>query len=108
MKRTTETGMWLEYLGIINMMAETPGMYIMDSKRQEHHEELTDYYLECFGEKFEKEKFADICHDLNTVIDFNPPIEKYESLKYYSREIVKYMWGWGRKFCTGQVSRMNV
>ena len=99
MKRKTENELWIEYLEIMNVMAETPGMYTLDNGREKIHNELYNKYLECFPEII-KERFNDICHSLEKVIDFNPPLAPYDSIKVYAKEIVSFMWGYGKFYIT--------
>jgi len=77
---------WFEYLKLINNMAKMPGMYSLDQMRVDLHKKLTKYYSE-FWDEFIPERFDEICHNLDKVIDFNPPLEKYDNIKPYASEI---------------------
>lgn len=77
---------WYEYLELINNMVKMPGMYGLDERRSKLHLKLTEYYKD-FWDKFIPERFNEICHNLDRVIDFKPPLENYDTIKPYASEI---------------------
>ena len=76
--------LWHDYLTTINTMASYKGMYGLDQKRVEIHEKLKAHYANMgLFKGFMPERFDGICHHLNAIIDFKPPLKKWDSINNY-------------------------
>lgn len=103
----TDTELWTEYLEIINNMVSSPGMYHLDSLRTKIHEELSQYYIEIW-DNFIPERFDAVCHSLECIIDFNPPLEPYDHIKpYVSELILRFSYQDLKKYCTGFINKLR-
>jgi hypothetical protein len=80
--------LWYDYLDLINNMSKLPGAYTLDNIRTVMHKDLTKYYIETYGD-INSERFNQICHNLNKVINFKPPLEKHDTIKPYANELEK-------------------
>jgi hypothetical protein len=74
-----------DYLKLINEMVQTPGVYHLDDMRREIHKKLCEKY------QYNYEKLKIITDRLNIAIDFNPPLEKYESVNVYARDLERLL-----------------
>jgi len=85
---------WYEYLELMNNMIAMPGMYGLDERRSKLHRKLIEYYKDFWSDnedEFIPERFNEICHNLDRVIGFRPPLKRYDSLKPYVSEIDRRM-----------------
>ena len=98
--------LWKEYLGLIDFMTKFPATYSLDQRRTELHEALFKKYSELFSEMI-PERFNEICHNLDRIIDFKPPIQKNDSINIYIHDIEKYMMGRGRLYVIGNISKLQ-
>ena len=100
-----ESELWEEYLHIINISSQAPTCYGMDQKRSEIHDELFNHYKELLPDAI-RQRFDDICHNLDKIIDFNPPLERYDSINFYVHAMDQYMWGHGKLYLTGKIDKL--
>lgn len=75
----------LAYLETIVEMSEIPGMYALDKMRTDLHDDLA----ELTG--FDRDKLSVITSNLNTLFDFNPPLERFDSVKVYARDLCSFL-----------------
>jgi len=99
----TTKKLWYEYLSLINEMSTFPGTYGFDQKRVELHNALFEKYceMEKLFNGIQRERFDKICHNLNKIIDFKPPLKRFESCNVYAKDIDRYMMLAGRHYVTG-------
>lgn len=79
----------LDYLETINLMAETPGAYHLDKKRADLHDEILEKLRKEF--KCDDARLKAILHNLEIAIDFKPPLERYDSIKVYARDLERFL-----------------
>ena len=99
--------LWKEYLSLMNDMAKYPATYGLDQKRAELHEELFKAYADNgLFKNIIRERFDEVCHHLDKIIDFNPPLERYESINVCVHDIENYMMFMGRLYVIGHTSKL--
>lgn len=97
--------LWIDYLELLNLTAKIPGSYHTEDRRTQIHNDLFDMYSELFIGA-DRERFDNICHNLDKVIDFNPPLEKYDPITFYAVKIARYMeWYKGKKYILKQIDK---
>lgn len=79
----------LYYLDIICIMSEHPGLYGLDSKRTKLHYILINKLKEEFS--YNESRLNIILGELDIAIDFIPPLERYDSVKIYARELERLL-----------------
>ena len=65
-KYSQQVILWEDYLNIMDMMAQIPGVYHLDSMRESIHNDLFDYYSERFG-NISRNRFDLLCHNLDVI-----------------------------------------
>ena len=100
--------MWKEYLSLIDTMTKYPATYGLDQRRTELHEMLFKKYAESgLFKNIIKERFNNVCHNLDKVIDFHPPIQRNDSINVYAHDIEHYMMFAGRLYMIGHTNRIK-
>lgn len=97
------------YLSILDDIAQIKNdglmcAYGFNQTRTDLHNQIES----CFDYDIVSERLAIMLHHLDILIDFNPPIEKYDSLKVYASKLERWFaCQEGIYFLTGKTYKIN-
>lgn len=94
------------YLDIISMMLEYPEMRGLDIKRTKLHNILINTLKKEFS--YDESRLNIILGKLDTAIGFIPPLERYNSVKIYARNLEQLLTcAEGKLFLKGKIVKIN-
>ena len=96
----------LDYLMLLNTMSEHRAMYHLDEQRRKLHNELEDS-LKNEGD-CDRSRLDLITGNLDVLIDFQPPLERHDSVKVYASNLERILYSAaGRMFLRKIIDKLN-